>query len=140
MSTSYNEKNTSSIKQSSPKLKTSENVPNNTPFNLFPPQGIFANLNFDELFDTSKNDKQNKVGFTNKNQNNNVNTLYGPSLPELNKNITTNSICINSIQNTLVEDEWIEKPELSNDLISSHKKKHSKKHKHKSKKKSHKHK
>lgn len=121
-------------------MKTSENVSNTTPFNLFPPQGIFANLNFDELFDTSKNEKQNKVGCTNKNLNDNLNTSYGPSLPELNKNIITNSISVNSIQNTFVEDEWIEKPELSNDFKSSHKKKHLKKHKHKSKKKSHKHK
>lgn len=125
------------------KLEPSVSKPK--PFNLFPPRGIFANLNLDDLFDvpnkTSDNSNEHKTSQIHSNEIDKLNKLYGPSLPE-NKKISTSSISIKSIVNNFAEDEWVEKSESTNNE-SSHKNKHSKhkksKHKHKSKKKSHKH-
>lgn len=115
-----------------------------THFNLFPPRGIFANLNFEDLFDSSnKNGGKKTDNLGNKSQNDNKDKLYGPSMPECKNLNVISSININNIENTLSDDEWVEKSELPKNG-SSHNKhsKHKKhKHKHKSKKKSsHKHK
>jgi hypothetical protein len=135
--------NTCSNETLSVKTEVKElNVPSSTPLNIIPPKGIFANLNFDDLFDTSH--KKNENGNENKvtiNEIDNINNLYGPLKPESRKISKMNSVNIKKIENTSSEDEWVEKPE-SFSKESSLKKKHSKhkKHKHKSKKKSHKHK
>lgn len=122
-----------------------ESTSNTTHFNLFPPKGIFANLNFDELFTPNKhiaNQSENSIVSGNKNQINNKTKSYGPFLPEYEK-LTTTYVKIKGTEiKTLEEDEWVEKEESCNNE-SSHKNKHSKhkkhKKKHKSKKKSHKH-
>ncbi|CAI6355301.1 unnamed protein product [Macrosiphum euphorbiae] len=121
-------------------------VQSSTTFNLFPPKGIFANLNFGDLFDTPN--KSNKIGNENKNAHSSknhtvdINKSYGPLLPEQN-DLNSSFVNIKSIENSFVEDDWVEKSESPNN-ISNNKNKHSKhkkhKHKHKSKKKSHKHK
>lgn len=133
ISTDPNENNTCSTEVLSAKNEVKElNVPSTIPFNIFPPKGIFANLNFDDLFDTSHKN----------NENGSINNSYGPSMPE-SKNLKINPVNIKRFENTSSEDEWVEKTESCN-KEPSHKNKHSKhkkhKHKHKSKKKSHKHK
>lgn len=111
-----------------------------TTFNLFPPKGIFANLDFGDLFDTSNRNNENKTACSSKYPMDNINKSYGPLLPEQ-LELKPSLVNIKSVENSLVEDEWVEKSESHNN-ISNHKNKHSKhkKHKHKSKKKSHKHK
>jgi len=116
--------------------------------NLFPPKGIFANLDFGDLFNTPN--KNNEIENENKNAHSSrnkytfdINKSYGPILPEKNE-LSSSLINMKSIENnSFVEDDWVEKSESPNN-ISINKNKHSKhkkqKHKHKSKKKSHKHK
>lgn len=121
-------------------------VPSSTTFNLFPPKGIFANLDFGDLFDTpnksNKIENENKNAHTSKSHTVGINKLYGPLLPEQN-DLNSSFVNIKSIENSFVEDDWVEKSESPKN-ISNNKNKHSKhkkhKHKHKSKKKSHKHK
>lgn len=139
-----NEKDVCSTESPSVKKETVEsNVQSAKPFNLFPPKGIFANLNFDDLFNSPDNNTTNKNKISSKNETDNINKEYGPLLPEQN-NIQFTSIDLKNIKNTSSDDEWVEKIELSTKKETSHKKKHSKnkksKHKKKSKKKSHKHK
>lgn len=114
------------------------NVASTTPFNLFPPKGIFANLNFDDLFNSPNNSRiENKTSQSDKIQTNSINKLYGPLLPEC-LSSKTKSVKVHSIDSEFMEDEWVEKTE-SPKKESSHKNKHKKhKHKKKSKKKSHK--
>lgn len=126
------------------KEKLKPNVSNTAPFNLFPPKGIFANLNFEDLFDSSDKTNENEKKITP--VNNIQKDIYGPFMPEHKIENASNAATVKSIskvESTFMEDEWVEKSELSNDKLS-HKNKHSKskkhKHKHKSKKKSHKHK
>jgi len=114
------------------------NVSSTKHFNIFPSKGIFANLNFDELFNTpiTDNADKNEISQVNKNH------LYGPLLPEK-INLKTNTVNPKMFQETFSDDEWVEKVE-SPKRKTSHSKKHSKhkksKSKSKSKKKSHKHK
>lgn len=113
------------------------------PYNIFPPKGIFANLNFEDLFDNSPKNNENRSGHKAvKTDIDNINNSYGPLMPE-SKNFRMNPVNIKLIENASSEDEWVEKTE-SVSKESSHKHKHSKhkkhKHKHKLKKKSHKHK
>jgi len=118
------------------------NAQRSTTFNLFPPKGIFANLDFGDLFDTHNKNNENQNAHCSKDQTDNINKLYGPILPEQ-CGINSSLVNIKKIENLFVEDDWVEKSELPDD-ISNNKNKHSKhkkhKHKHKSKKKSHKHK
>lgn len=122
------------------------NVQSSTTFNLFPPKGIFANLDFGDLFNTpNKNNKienENKNVHSSKNQTDDINKSYGPFLPEQN-DLNSRLVNIKSIEDSFVDDDWVEKSEPDKN-ISNNKNKHSKhkkhKHKHKSKKKSHKHK
>lgn len=142
--TSIENNNKQAKKSSSIVEKVEPIVTKTKPFNLFPPRGIFANLNLDDLFDTpnkiNDNSNEHKTSQIHSNEIDKLNMLYGPSLPE-NKKTSSSSISIKSIVNNFAEDEWVEKSESSNNE-SSHKNKHSKhkksKHKHKSKKKSHK--
>lgn len=139
-----NEKDVCSTEISSVKKETVEsNVQSAKPFNMFPPKGIFANLNFDDLFNSPDNNTTNKNNISSKNETDNINKQYGPLLPEKN-NIQFRSINLKNIKSVSSDDEWVEKIELSTKKETSHKKKHSKskksKHKKKSKKKSHKHK
>lgn len=122
-------------------------VQSSTTFNLFPPKGIFANLDFGDLFDTpNKNieiENENKNAHSGRNHTFNINKPYGPLLPEKNES-NLSLVNIKSIENnSFAEDDWVEKSESPNSS-SNNKNKHSKhkkhKHKHKSKKKSHKHK
>lgn len=127
----------------SEKKESTEPKPSSTThLNLFPPKGIFANLNFDDLFKPNKstaNETEKKIG-DNKNKINNLPKSYGPFLPEYEK-LTTTYVKIKGIDKTFEEDEWVEKSEVYSSE-SSHKNKHSKHSKHKkhkkSKKKSHK--
>lgn len=139
-----NQKDVCSTEIPSVKKETVEsNVQSAKPFNLFPPKGIFANLNFDELFNSPDNNTTNKNKISSKNETDNSNKQYGPLLPEQN-NIQLTSINLKNIKSDSSDDEWVEKTDLSTKKETSHKKKHSKnkksKHKKKSKKKSHKHK
>lgn len=108
------------------------NAPNTT-MHFCPPRGIFANLNFDELFSSKKNDEPEIGNITAKNQTNNINKLYGPLLEH--KPLFLNPVTFNPVENMSIDDEWTEKSPSSNH-VSNHKK--HKKHKHKKKKKSHK--
>jgi len=148
VSTNFNEKEIRSTNISIKKENIVESsVQSSTTFNLFPPKGIFANLDFGDLFDTPN--KSNKIGIENKNAHSSTNhsvdnnKLYGPLLPEQNDKMNSSFVNTKSIENSFVEDEWVEKSDSPNN-ISNNKNKHSKhkkhKHKHKSKKKSHKHK
>lgn len=137
-----NENDVYSTEISSVKEETVEsNVQSAKPFNIFPPKGIFANLNFDELFNSPDNDTTNKNKISSNNETHNINKPYGPLLPEKN-NVQFSAINLKNIESASSDDEWVEKMELSTKKETSHKKKHSKKSKHKkkSKKKSHKHK
>jgi len=147
ISTNSNEKEIRSTNISIKKENIVESsVQSSTTFNLFPPKGIFANLNFGDLFDTpNKSNKignENKNAYSSKNHTVDINKSYGPLLPEKN-DLNSSFVNIKSIENSFVEDDWVEKSESPNN-ISNSKNKHSKhkkhKHKHKSKKKSHKHK
>lgn len=137
------ENDTSSTKILSVKNEVKElNVPSSTLLNFVPPKGIFANLNFEDICDTSLKKNENENNSTVR-EVDSVSNLYGPLVPEFRKISKMNSVNIKRIENTSSEDEWVEKTESYNKESSS-KNKHSKhkkqKHKHKSKKKSHKHK
>lgn len=142
VSTNSNEKELHSTNISIKKENIVESsAQSSTTFNLFPPKGIFANLDFDNLFDTPNINNKNENEHSSTNQTNNTNKLYGPLLPEQ-CNLNSSSVNI-KIENSFADDDWVEKSESPTN-ISSNKNKHSKhkkhKHKHKSKKKSHKHK
>lgn len=139
VSTNSNEKELHSTNISIKKENKAESsAQSSTTFNLFPPRGIFANLDFDILFDTPNKNNKNENEHSTINQTNNTNKLYGPLLPE---NLSSSSVNI-KIENSFADDDWVEKSESPTN-VSSNKNKHSKhkkhKHKHKSKKKSHKH-
>ncbi|XP_026817335.1 G patch domain-containing protein 1 [Rhopalosiphum maidis] len=142
VSTNSNEKELRSTNISIKKENTVEsNVQSSSTFNLFPPKGIFANLNFGDLFDTPNKNNKNENEHSSKNQTDNINKSYGPILPAQRD---LNSSLVNiKVENSFVDDDWVEKSESPTN-ISNNKNKHSKhkkhKHKHKSKKKSHKHK
>lgn len=142
VSTNSNEKELRSTNISIKKENTVEsNVQSSSTFNLFPPKGIFANLDFGDLFDTPNKNNKNENEHSSINQTDNIIKSYGPILPAQRD---LNSSLVNiKVENSFVDDDWVEKSESPTN-ISNNKNKHSKhkkhKHKHKSKKKSHKHK
>ncbi|XP_050528379.1 uncharacterized protein LOC126898425 [Daktulosphaira vitifoliae] len=104
-------------------------------FTLFPPKGIFANLNFEELFDNKSNSN-----IENKNKSDKVlvddKPLYGPSVLPIVRNVSVVRSVVKTQSSS--DEEWIEKTEIKSKKSSHKHNKHKKKHK--NKKKSHKHK
>lgn len=135
--TSSNNDDTCATEISSEHKETAKSsVSSTAPLNIFPAKGIFANLNFDELFDTPKTNSSDKntISQVNDNQFNSTHKFYGPFLPEQN-NLKASSVNPIIVPDTFSDDEWVEKVESPNRKIN-HSKKHSKHKKSKSKRKS----